>query len=75
MPAKEDPDYLDQYLEKQTSRLTVSDNYIWTIIAVSWLVVVCHSGALIDCVRWLNSFLCSQLYGSSSGSMQKAERQ
>jgi hypothetical protein len=47
MPAQEDPDLLDQYLEKQTSRLTVTDNYIWTIIAVAWLVVVC----LLQCCR------------------------
>lgn len=41
MPAQEDArNLLDQYLEKQTSRLTVTDNYIWTIIAIAWLVVV-----------------------------------
>lgn len=45
MPAQEDdPNLLDQYLEKQTVRLTVTDNYIWTIIAVAWLVVVCLGG-------------------------------
>ncbi|GHJ89069.1 hypothetical protein NliqN6_5471 [Naganishia liquefaciens] len=35
----DDQNLLDQYMEKQTSRLTVTDNYIWTIIAVAWLVV------------------------------------
>ena len=39
----DDQNLLDQYLEKQTSRLTVTDNYIWTIIAVAWLVVVSPS--------------------------------
>lgn len=40
MPAKNDTGMLDAYLEQQTSRLTVTDNYIWTIIAVTWVVVV-----------------------------------
>jgi hypothetical protein len=50
MPAKNETGMLDAYLEQQTSRLTVTDNYIWTIIAVTWVMVV--SSLLRS--RWTN---------------------
>jgi hypothetical protein len=39
-PAQNETGMLDAYLERQTSRLTVTENYIWTILAVTWVVVV-----------------------------------
>ncbi|KAI5449857.1 hypothetical protein NCC49_003973 [Naganishia albida] len=38
-PAQHETGMLDAYLERQTSRLTVTENYIWTILAVTWVVV------------------------------------